>query len=443
MNLRQIAKLDRTKAAAGLLGLEAATQSEDANAVSIKPPVQLVERAYKRMAQGDDARDIWRDLRVYFDRDGEAKTLLPDTKLTLKPEGIAALNETDSAGNFVNESIKLKDYIDHPALFNYNPELGERIVKRVSSKDADAGIGGKYHPDGSISVNMFKDNKTQKSNIVHEIQHMINDSYGWAKGGSDELFSPLRSEAYATSAGQFDRSARAFRSQKREIDTRLAQARARGDTEAADEYYQKSQELGAKADEAAATAKQHAYNSEILDPYEQYKRLIGEWQSRHAQAIHATGDYKSYPLDTPAFDDVPEKELFKYYEDSPAWAGETTSKPNVASDEEPSMLSKIANKVADNPTIKKAVQTAAPYVDDFFNTPVVNAGEEGDTLVHPFAAKASEFLNNLRDSMNAGIPHLGDVAAPSATADLMDKIAYKKPMSKSDLLLPITEWMYK
>lgn len=85
---------------------------------------------------------------------------------------------------------KLKDVLDHPNLYENYPDLADWKVKPMplgSMMTTQAAV----HPESKtmwLTGNVDPDQI--KGSILHEIQHMIQDKEGFAKGGSIEQFLP-------------------------------------------------------------------------------------------------------------------------------------------------------------------------------------------------------------------------------------------------------------
>ena len=81
-------------------------------------------------------------------------------------------------------SIALRDALDHPELFNAYPEIGSVKVFKLND---DRSLGAFIPGSNAIFLNQNQPTKQQKSTLMHEIQHWIQDKEGFASGGNNEV----------------------------------------------------------------------------------------------------------------------------------------------------------------------------------------------------------------------------------------------------------------
>lgn len=89
------------------------------------------------------------------------------------------------AGKPIDTEVFLKDVFDHPELFKAYPEL-EKYKMRILEPDSKA-----YAKKGSDMTIFVRSNATPeqaRSSILHEIQHHIQETEGFARGGSANVF---------------------------------------------------------------------------------------------------------------------------------------------------------------------------------------------------------------------------------------------------------------
>lgn len=111
--------------------------------------------------------EIWMKTQTFKGADGRWRQEIPDRDAGIKQE----LNP--------GGTLRLKDHLDHPELFKAYPELekvdvvahpGDRSMANYSSASNTVNVGGEW-------IN-------NKEVLLHEIQHAIQTTEGFAKGGS-------------------------------------------------------------------------------------------------------------------------------------------------------------------------------------------------------------------------------------------------------------------
>ena len=94
-------------------------------------------------------------------------------------------------GTKLHNSDRLKDYIDHPELFEAYPGLRDMTVAF-----ANIDARGEYDPiENRITLSNRLSSDEAKSTLIHEIQHAIQEIEGFAKGTSIEASEELIKEA--------------------------------------------------------------------------------------------------------------------------------------------------------------------------------------------------------------------------------------------------------
>lgn len=79
------------------------------------------------------------------------------------------------------DEMSLQELIDHPELFKAYPDVGNLSVSSVR------GMNSSYNPEWD-SIELGRDTLDPFSTMLHEIQHKIQQTEGWAKGGSPTSF---------------------------------------------------------------------------------------------------------------------------------------------------------------------------------------------------------------------------------------------------------------
>ncbi len=107
--------------------------------------------------------------------DGKWRYEILDGKL--KPDAIPKLEGERE------EVLKLDTVLNHKELYKAYPELKNVVVHFLNKKTPQSGMMSKYFGVTFIDVNLNKTNDI-KSTILHEIQHIIQDIEGFAKGSN-------------------------------------------------------------------------------------------------------------------------------------------------------------------------------------------------------------------------------------------------------------------
>jgi hypothetical protein len=167
------------------------------------------------------------------------------------------------AGKPIDTEVYLKDVFDHPELFKAYPEL-EKYKMRILEPDSK--VYAKKGSDMTIFVRANATPEDARSSILHEIQHHIQETEGFARGGSANVFAKqaMPEHKYYMSA----------------IDSINSQMKDAVGTP-------KYNDLIAKRDELIVEARQRGvlYPSQIeAIAQDKYKRLGGEAEARLTQA---------------------------------------------------------------------------------------------------------------------------------------------------------------
>ena len=173
-------------------------------------------KAEKRLSAGDDARKVWSELGVFRGPDGHLRQEIPDNNSAVK-EMIPP--------NFQQELARKsgRDYIDIPVSERsaINKEA-DRLLSEWQASDHASPLYGvlshqqlrQAYPDtedivamkqrgpaqGSYGGNELRyggglTDGSQRSTVIHELQHAIQQREGWAKGGSPEQMAVEKAKA--------------------------------------------------------------------------------------------------------------------------------------------------------------------------------------------------------------------------------------------------------
>ncbi len=163
------------KVARGLFATTLAGKAEDANAMFfggtyIKEGIKKAEQLLK---MGLSREDLFKQTGFFKDPQGEWRYYIPDK--VVNPKG--RLGFADAKGT-------TKDFLVHPELYKYDPQLKEAKVATKPVAEM-SGYEGLYSREGrNISISAGLDLKNKFSVLMHELQHDI-QYIGDVSGGSN------------------------------------------------------------------------------------------------------------------------------------------------------------------------------------------------------------------------------------------------------------------
>ncbi|WP_103578806.1 LPD23 domain-containing protein [Campylobacter concisus] len=144
---------------------------------AITANVGKLDQAKAMLEKGADEVEIWQKTGWFKDKDGAWKFEIGDSKARLNP-------------NFKSGG-KLGELLEHEELFKAYPELKDIKIKKISDEGGEK--LGYYDPNKKeIAINNIGD----KSTLMHEVQHAIQEIEGFAKG------SGAKGENYRLSHGE-------------------------------------------------------------------------------------------------------------------------------------------------------------------------------------------------------------------------------------------------
>lgn len=126
----------------------------------------------------DALRQIFEQLNVYRGVDGKTRQEIPDFPAQMKIDGTAKPARSS-----------LADVLDHPELFQAYPKLADLPVI-LSPKAADDG-SAMFASGGLFTgpyIEFNPNSSTAKTDLLHEIQHAIQKTENFAKGGNSAQF---------------------------------------------------------------------------------------------------------------------------------------------------------------------------------------------------------------------------------------------------------------
>ena len=120
-----------------------------------------LSKAKAMLEKGEDEVKIWQSTGWYKDKDGAWKFEIDDSPAKIKNQN----------------ADKLGDLLEHKELFKAYPDLKDIKIKKISDERGEK--LGYYDPNKKeIGINNIGD----KSTLMHEVQHAIQDIEGFAKG---------------------------------------------------------------------------------------------------------------------------------------------------------------------------------------------------------------------------------------------------------------------
>ena len=144
---------------------------------AITANVGKLDQAKAMLENGADEVEIWQKTGWFKDKDGAWKFEIGDSKARLNP-------------NFKSGG-RLGELLEHEELFKAYPELKDIKIKKISDEGGEK--LGYYDPNKKeIAINNIGD----KSTLMHEVQHAIQEIEGFAKG------SGAKGENYRLSHGE-------------------------------------------------------------------------------------------------------------------------------------------------------------------------------------------------------------------------------------------------
>ena len=146
---------------------------------------EQIARAQELEAQGENAKTIWSETHLTRDGGGAWVREINDRGAKPRPDG-------DARGE---KGGRLADYLEHPELYEAVPGIADINVELGTLSESEK---GKYSPQERtlrFTEDTFK-NKSM-SDIMHEVQHAIQNEEELATGGSRKLaYAALVSDAY-------------------------------------------------------------------------------------------------------------------------------------------------------------------------------------------------------------------------------------------------------
>ena len=146
---------------------------------------EQIARAQELEAQGENAKTIWSETHLTRDGGGAWVREINDRGAKPRPDG-------DARGE---KGGRLADYLEHPELYEAVPGIADINVKLGTLPESEKGSYSPREQTLHFAKDTFK-NKSM-SDIMHEVQHAIQNEEELAAGGSRKLaYAALVSDAY-------------------------------------------------------------------------------------------------------------------------------------------------------------------------------------------------------------------------------------------------------
>lgn len=295
-----------SKLADGTLGSFAGVKSKTVD------KKMLYKAQEMEMMEGRFGDDVWEQTGFFRGADNRWRYEIPDNTSKLKTDDLhvdktIVDNPTGwtSASNHgeVSETLRVRDngrdmfgkpefptrlphILDHPELYEAYPHL--KATKILPMPEGSRSIGFARPWDNEIYMSPMAPAEF-KNVLHHEIQHIIQEHEGFAKGGNDQMFTPKELPA---AQAQFEKAKEAFKKDKKDDYLNY-----KGTIEA--EVNGNLEKFEPKLAEAIRERIQEAKDKGVYEPikniiksekllaaqrekqYEQYMRLMGEVEARN------------------------------------------------------------------------------------------------------------------------------------------------------------------
>ena len=176
----------------GAIGMFVGKKAEQSDPEMYKKAIKMEKARLGRNRQFSDG-EILEQTGFFRGVDGKWRREIPDDKAKLKPNAFKdARVQVELPNNKTYLSTTLDEYLDHEELFKNYPELKNIRIGELDKEDMRLGSSGYFlkDADGRQFINIRKDlSPTEKRSVIlHEIQHAIQDTENFAKGGNIEAY---------------------------------------------------------------------------------------------------------------------------------------------------------------------------------------------------------------------------------------------------------------
>ena len=176
----------------GSIGMFVGKKAEQSDPEMYKKAIEMEKGRVGRNRQFSDG-EILEQTGFFRGVDGKWRREIPDDKAKLKPNAFEdARVQVELPNNKTYLSTTLDEYLDHEELFKNYPELKNIRIGELDKEDMRFGSSGYFLKDayGRQFINIRKDlSPTEKRSVIlHEIQHAIQDTENFAKGGNIQSY---------------------------------------------------------------------------------------------------------------------------------------------------------------------------------------------------------------------------------------------------------------
>lgn len=227
----------------------------------------MLARAGEMAAAGHAPEAIWRDTGWFKGADGKWRFEIPDNASFYRGTGPATDAYADQA--FL-----------HPEMYKAYPDFGEVRIKETAEPNSVSGYGT-WHPEKGVELG----GRDKSSTALHEFQHAIQDTEGFARGANPEdagwqrVYKTLRNQAAESDAvmqmrgriehlGETPQEAADYIAQVRGMDPQRLRRL---------DFEYPGADMQSRLDRSMAQARD-------ADPYEKYRRTAGEVEARNVQS---------------------------------------------------------------------------------------------------------------------------------------------------------------
>lgn len=148
--------------------------------------------ARERLASGEDAENVRKETGWFRGNDTEFRYEIDDSSATYALKNGKPF-DMDSLSVRSGDEFLLSDVLHHPALFSAYPRLANVRVKIANRTGARGSFDG-----GTNTIELSNEYSPQSvfSTLLHEIQHVLQDIEGFARGGAPLGATPMQVRPY-------------------------------------------------------------------------------------------------------------------------------------------------------------------------------------------------------------------------------------------------------
>lgn len=145
-------------------------------------PFSKLDKFINMEEAGKSAKEIAKETGIWRGSEGKLRYEIPDTGMKLKPAAIEDGIQTYS--------------VEHPDLIAAYPNLQKPLDELRVKIDPSLGKSGSFNPKTSKLQAQSPDILTAKNTVAHELQHTIQETENFARGGNPKMFDPMYKNRY-------------------------------------------------------------------------------------------------------------------------------------------------------------------------------------------------------------------------------------------------------